>query len=173
MTMSKIFKISGNFTQNGEWTKSNPAFTGEIVVNDSGKFYGWCEQFCIEETDDLQIGGVSEDEETRYLIGALAKECNGYSLLFFKLSNAPWQAPLSYEIHDASAADCVWAAKDPCGGFVPQGNAMVSLEEVPYSKADAEQVRERFCDADISISENDALVQEVNSWNKKSLVLWA
>ena len=170
--MSKIFKISGNFTQNGEWTNPDPAFAGEIVVNETGKFYGWCDQYSTEGTNDLQAGGVYEIDETRYLIGALAKEGDGYSLLFFKLSNAPWQTPLLYEIHDVSATDCIWAAMDFDGDFAPKGNAMVSLEEIPYSKADAEQVRERFYDADISINENDALVQEVASWHKKSLVLW-
>ena len=170
--MGKIFRISGNFTQNGEWAKPNPAFIGEIVVNEDGKFYGWCEQYCVEGVIDLQVGGVYEVDEFRYLIGALAKECDGYSLLFFKLSNAPWQAPLSYEIHDASAADCIWSAKDPSGGFVPRGNAMVSLEEIPYSEAEVEYVKELFCDADISINVNDDLVRKVESWHKKTLVLW-
>ncbi len=170
--MSKIFKVSGNFTEDGEWAKQNPAFKGEIIVNETGKFYGWCEQLYIEGSAGNKSGLTGEISKVRCLVGALAEEEGGYSLLFFKLSNTPWQTPLLYEIHGASAADCIWSAKDPNGGFVPQGNASVLLEEVPYSEENADKIKKHFCDVDISVSPNDELVRRVDSWKAKTVVRW-
>ena len=173
--MSKIFRISGNFTEYGEWTKYNPAFRGEIVVNEMGKFYGWCEQFCAEGSArwNREPVPVNEFNKIRCLVGALAEEDGGYSLLFFKLSNTPWQTPLLYEIHGESVADCTWSAEDPSGGFVSQGNAMVLLEELPYSEDVTNKIKEHFCEVDISLNKNDELVQEVDSWQAKTFVRWA
>lgn len=171
--MSKIFRISGNYTENGEWTKCSPAFEGKIVVNELGKFYGWCEQFCAEGSAGHDCGPVNEINKIRCLVGALAKEDGGYSLLFFKLSSTPWQTPLLYEIHSTSTADCVWSAEDPSGGFIPYGNAVVLLEELSYSEDDANKIKEHFCDIDISLNKNDELVQEVDSWQAKTFVQWA
>ena len=153
--MSKIFKISGNFTENGKWTKHNPAFEGEIVVNDEGKFYGWCEQFCSEGSAGYNCDTVSDINKVRCMVGALAEEGEGYSLLFYKLPNMPLQTPLLYEIHSTSPADCIWSAEDPGGGFVSYGNAEVFVEEISYSEEAINGVRERFSEMDISFSKND------------------
>lgn len=170
--MSKLFKISGNFTENGEWTIHNPAFAGEIAVDENGKFCGWCEQIYAEGSNGHYDEKPCENNKTRCVVGALAEENHGYSLLFFKLSNDEWQTPLSYEIHTDSTADCVWSAKDPGGGFVAQGNAMVTLEEIHYSKSKASRIRNHFRKMYTSTIVNDTLLQEVGSWKKKTLVLW-
>ena len=170
--MSKIFRISGNYTENGEWAKCSPAFAGKIVVNEMGKFYGWCEQFCTEGSAGHDCGPVNETNKIRCLVGALAEEGEGYSLLFYKLPSMSLQTPLLYEIHSASAVDCVWSAEDPGGGFVSHGNAEVVVEEIPYSENAAISIRERFCETDISLSKNDWLIREVDSWQAKNLVLW-
>lgn len=166
--MSKIFKISGNYMQDGEWMEPNPAFVGEIVVDETGKFCGWCEELYgrYKDNDALISGRI------RYLVGAIARESNGYSLLFFKLSNCKSLAPLLYEIHSDIHADCYWAAMGFFGGFAAQGNARVTLEELPYSEERADQIKLRFDNLDEEISENSALIQEVSSWQQKTLVLW-
>ena len=56
--MSKIFIISGNFMQYGEWSTPDPSFVGEIVVDDANTFYGYC--------DELYENRKSE---TRFLVG--------------------------------------------------------------------------------------------------------
>lgn len=171
--MSKIFKISGVFTRDGSWVEPDPAFEGEIVVNDAGKFYGWCEQFCLEGSESNEVKEFDGFNKTRYLIGALAEEFGGYSVALFKLANVEWQAPIFYETHDVSSADSIWAAKDPGGCFVPYGNARISLTKLPFSENAAVRIKNRFSEANISINENDDLLREVESWREKTLVLWA
>ncbi len=170
--MSKLFKISGNFTYGGDWIAPESAFEGEIAVNHDGKFYGWCEQRFVEGVSGRKDAIQRSADKVRSLVGALAEEGAGYSLTFFKLSNSSLQVPLLYEFHDASAADSIWSAEDPGGGFVPQGNARISLEEIPYSDAATAHIRDRFGETDISISQNDAMIREVDSWQPKNLVLW-
>ena len=171
--MSKIFKISGNFMQDGEWSKPDPAFIGKIAVNEDGKFCGYCKQLCIEGVSDKNNNEVRNVDKYRALVGAMAEEGDGYSLLFFKLSNEPWQAPLAYEVHDSSLADSVWSAKDPSGGFVAQGNARAWLEELSYTEESETRIKEQFCEVDISIGANNELINELGKWQKKTLVLWA
>lgn len=158
--------------ENGDWAKPDPAFEGRIAVDENGKFCGWCEQACAEGSSNYHEDKLCESDKTRCLVGALAEEGDGYSLLFFKLSNDEWQPPLSYEIHATSTADCVWSAKDPGGGFVAMGNAMVSLEELQRSESSADRIRKQFREMYVSTAENDALLQEVGSLQKKALVLW-
>ena len=59
--MSKIFKISGNFTQHGEWSAPDPSFVGEIVVDDANTFCGYC--------DELYDSEMSALNKTRFLAG--------------------------------------------------------------------------------------------------------
>lgn len=172
MKMSKLFKISGNFTEGGDWIAPAFAFEGEIAVNHEGKFYGWCEQAFIEGVSSQEEAVQRDADKVRSLVGALAEEGDGYSLMFFKLSNDTWQTPLLYEFHSASAADSIWSAEDPGGGFVPWGNAQIYLTEIPYSDAAATHIKDRFGETDISISRNDTLIREVDSWQSKNLVLW-
>ena len=168
MKLSKIFRISGNLMQDGEWMEPDPAFVGEIVADETGKFCGWCEELYgrYRETDTLISGRI------RYLVGAVAEENNGYSIMFFKLANNARLAPLLYETHDVSQADSYWSALGFSGGFAAQGNAKISLEELPYSEEDADRIKMRFNNVDEDIDENGALIQEVSSWQKKTLVLW-
>ena len=159
--------------QDGEWAKPDPAFEGEIFVNKEGKFRGYCKQPYVNESAKYYGEEVCSSGTIRPIIGAVAKEGAGYSLVLFKLSNEEYQVPLSYEIHDASLADCIWSVKDPYGGFVPHGNARIVLEEEPYSTEKAKRIISRFDEADKKIGDNEALICEVDSWEKKSLVLWA
>lgn len=168
--MSKIFKISGNFMQNGEWIEPGPAFEGKIVVDEEGKFCGYCEEMHGKYAD---VDAEEVPAKTRYLIGAAAEEGNGYSLAFFKMSNEARLAPLYYEVHGVSSTDCYWSAMGFSGGFTPQGNAEVSLEEeLPYSEEVADCIKKRFRGVDKEVNGNCALIHEVGLWKKKALVLW-
>ena len=157
--------------QDGEWAKPDPAFEGKIVVDQGGKFCGYCCESCANESTKYSFANPSA-RKTRTVVGALAEEGAGYSLLLFELSNNTEQVPLSYEIHDVSKANCIWSAKDPYGGFVPQGNARIALEELPCSNGAADRIMARFYEVDKSIGDNEALICEVDSWQKKTMVLW-
>ena len=165
--MSKIFKISGNYTENGEWLKPDPAFVGEIVTDETGKFCGWCEELHEQCADVQEISAG-----LKYLVGAVADESEGQSLSFFKMTNDEQSEPLFYDIHGVSAANGYWAAKGPCGGFVSEGNARALLEELPYSEEDADRIKMRFREVNEDVNGNGELIQEVGSWQKKILVLW-
>lgn len=170
--LSTLFSISGDFTNDGGWIEIGPMFNGKILVDEVGKFCGYCEQHYTEGDGGRCDEDACEAVKMRGIVGAIAKEGDGYSLLFYKLSNAPWQAPLLYEIHDASPTNCIWSAKDPGGGFIPRGNARVSLEELPYSKEIEDGIKVKFGEVDLENDCNKALVQEVGSWRKEPLVLW-
>lgn len=168
--LSKIFKISGNYTQDGKWAEPDPAFAGEIVVDETGKFCGWCEELCgrYADTDATQ----KMPAKIRYLVGAVAKESEGYSLSFFKMTNEAQLMPLFYEIHGVSTTNGYWAARDLCCGFAAQGNARALLEELPYSEKDADRIKKRFREVDEDVNGNSALIREVGLWQQKNLVLW-
>lgn len=148
--------------------KPDPVFRGEIVVNQDGKFCGYCHEVNESAKDSDSLSA----RKTRSVVGAVAIEGEGYSLLLFKLSNDAKQPPLSYEIHELSNAGCFWSVKDLYGGFIPQGNAKIALEELPYSKEAADRIITKFYEVDNNIGDNEALICEVDSWQKKTLVLW-
>ena len=166
--MSKLFKISGNMMMDGKWLEPDPEFAGEIVVDEAGKFCGWCEKLADKKRED-----IAKANWQFYLVGTMADENHGYSLQFLELSNVPWRPAVLFEIHTTSGADSIWSAKDPGGGFVPYGNARVDLEELEYSEEHADRVKRRFRAVDININHNGELIQIAHGWRKRTLVLWS
>ena len=142
-------------------------------MDDAGKVCGWCSELYDAPTKERLpkelLGGANA---TRYLVGAMAPENNGYSILMFKLSNVRQQAPLLYEIHDAYPEDCSWSAMSLIGGFFSQGRAKIELEELPYSEEKANQIKERFDEVDLAVNNNLDLVHEVAEWKQKPITIW-
>ena len=155
--MSRIFKISGNFVQYGEWSTPDPSFSGEIVVDDEkNEFYGYC--------DELYCDDVTDINRSRFLAGAFAMNGkNGQQgIAFYKLSNDPLQSPLMYVIPDLTNPESgSWAALSIFGYFQPQGKAKVIIEEEKFSKAIEESVKLRYDLLDTDINGNDELLEQI------------
>ena len=152
--------------------RPDPAFTGEIVVDETGKFCGCCE-ILHDGVVKCYSGEGCKINQYKYLVGAVTQESGGHSLAFFKLSNGPKQEPLFYEIHDASPADSYWGTMCSFGGFAAQGNARVTLEELPYSEEEAGRIKAQFREVDCGVNYNGEMIAEVGEWQKKILVIWA
>lgn len=154
--MGKIFKISGNFMQNGEWAQPDPSFTGEIFVDDASIFCGYC--------NELYASHMSEVNKTRFLAGAFAPNGkNGKTgIAFYKMSNDPIQAPLMYVMPDLDNVQSgSWAALGLFGYFEPQGKAKITIEEATYSEDDESRIKSQFEEVDKSINGNDQLLEQV------------
>ncbi|MBR3233327.1 hypothetical protein IKG12_00480 [Candidatus Saccharibacteria bacterium] len=148
--MSKIFKISGNFVQNGKWAQPDPSFAGEIAVDDDNTFHGYC--------NELYNGDAPDIDKTRYLAGKIAtnsktgKEC----IAFLKLSNFIEQAPLAYS---ASGEEGVWGAFAPWStNCILDEEARVKIEEVAYSLKDEQRIKNEFNGLNMSINLHDYLL---------------
>ncbi len=164
--MSKIFKISGNFVQNGKWAQPDPSFTGEIVVDDDNTFHGYCNELYDGDTPDLN--------KTRYLAGTIAtnsktgKEC----IAFLKLSNFIEQAPLVYS---ASGEEGVWGAFAPWGtNYFMLDKARVKIEEVAYSLKDEQRIKNKFNELCMSINLHDYLLlpEKMQSFTDALINAW-
>ncbi len=148
--MSKIFKISGNFVQNGEWAQPDPSFTGEIVADDDNTFHGYCNELYDGDTPDLN--------KTRYLAGTITtnsktgKEC----IVFLKLSNFIEQAPIVYS---ASGEEGVWGVFAPWSTkYFILDKARVKIEEAAYSLKDEQRIKNKFNELNMSINLHDHLL---------------
>lgn len=152
--MSKIFKISGNFMQYGEWSTPDPSFVGEIVVDDANTFYGYC--------DELYENRKSE---TRFLVGAIAPNGrNGRNgIAFYKMSNCSECTSLMYVVPDLEApiSDGSWAELR-FGLFRPMGPAKVKIEEKDDSdfEKDEKRIKTKFNELDKNIPINSELLEQ-------------
>ena len=155
--MSKLFKISGNFVQYGEWSTPDPSFAGEIFVDDANVFCGYCNE--LYDSDML-----SEINKTRFLAGALAPNGkNGKTgIAFYKMSNDPIQSPLMYVIPDLENIQSgEWAALGGFGYFEPQGKAKITIDEITHSEDKENYIKSQFEKVDRSIGVNDQLLEQV------------
>lgn len=122
----KIFKIKGNFEQNGEWSTPDPGFEGKIVVDDEGTLFGWCDELYEMPSE------ATKEDKVRYLVGVYNKGDN--QIKFYKLSNDRMQVPLLYErIFVDGEAVCDWSAasfEDSGVVFQKNGDAKIELEEI-------------------------------------------
>lgn len=155
--MSKIFKISGNFQQGGEWAEPDPAFTGEIVTDENETlFVGYCDEL-------YGIGDLPEAIRARYLTGAFATnrigECGA---TFYKLSNCVEAEPLIYLIPSVETGTGTWAALSPFGDFAPMGDAKITLGEVPYSQEEEAAIRDRFDEVDDLMPHNAEMLSRIS-----------
>ena len=151
--MSKIFKISGNFMEYGEWSTPDPSFTGEIVVDDANVFCGYCTELYN-----------SRKSEIRFLAGAFASNGrNGkIGIAFYKMSNNPIYAPQMYIILDLEDI-CPGSWKELYFGsyFVFRGGAKIAVEEVTYSEDEESRIKSQFEKIDRSINCNSQLLEQV------------
>ncbi len=157
--MSKLFKISGSFRQNGLWTRPDPAFIGEIVMTDDHMFCGYC--------DELYEEAHTASDKIRYLIGSfIDHKNNDQGIEFYKMSNDARHLPLLYRIENlATGGDGAWyscmADRGTCC-FLTQGDAKISLEEKPYSKKALERVKARFCEVNKDFYWNHYLIDTLS-----------
>ena len=149
--MSKIFKISGNFVQNGKWVQPDPSFAGEIVVDDDNTFHGYCNELYDTDTPVLN--------KTRYLAGVIAtnSKTGKEGIAFFKLSNYIEQAPLLYII---SGEEGAWGVIFPWRGDYSMVNkARVKIEEVTYDLKDEQRIENKFNELNMNINLHDQLLR--------------
>lgn len=158
--MSKIFKITGNFVQNGEWAQPDPSWAGKIVVSDHDLFFGYC--------DELYQEIITEANKTRFLVGAFANNGkNGQrGIAFYKLSNEPRQAPLMYVMPDLTDPNSgSWAGMMMLfgsGQFEEQGKAKVTVEEQPFSETEAQRIENQFSQVNTRINCHSQLLDQIH-----------
>ena len=164
--MSRIFKISGNFVQNGEWAKPDPSFTGKIVVDDNNEFYGYC--------DELYSSSMSEINRIRYLSGVFATniESGQRGIAFYKMSNDRKQAPLMYVVPDLTDPEGgTWAALTEFGYFLEMGKSKITVEEEPFSEEEEKNIKAKYDNLDENVNHNKDLLTEDQIACTKSIII--
>lgn len=118
--MGKIFEISGNTKENGEWTQPDPSFAGKIALCDDGHIQGYCDRL------------HDAKEPRRYIYGKFGKSRRSgkEGLVFFMLSETePTTPTLLFVINDLDGnSDNEWAEMHGIG-FRPKDGAKIVLEE--------------------------------------------
>lgn len=151
--MSKIFKISGDFKKGGGWAKPDPYFTGEILVDGRGLFYGYCH----------------EEEGVKYLVGAITeKEDGGQDVQFYILSNNSKEQPVFYNTHgDGATLKGRWhkmehqlKSNHMCT-FVAKTEAKVTLEKQPYSEKTKSRIDTNFSEVKTGIIINGKIIDSI------------
>ena len=153
--MSRIFRISGNFMQSGKWSKPNPSFSGRIITDKEGRFYGYCEEL---------YDGASDVSRIRYIAGAFAE--NSYrrrqGIAFFKMSNDPSQDPLVYITLDLGNPEGgSWYELSTLGCFQRRGRARVVVKEEPFSEEVANSIMTKYSTLNKGVNGNDKLLREI------------
>lgn len=146
VSLSKIFKISGNFTRNGKCTTPDSAWVGEIVMANS-IFSGYCED---------------SHGRTRYITGVVNWDGDKISgLTFYQLSNNPNRVPFMYTITNGNGRWKRLTERRKSLYFEDCGVARTVIEEQPYSTEKRNHVLSRFIEVDASISWNNLLLKNV------------
>lgn len=124
--MSRIFRISGSFMQFGKWSKPNPSFSGKIIADEEGRFYGYCEEL---------YDGASDASRIQYIAGAFAENNHRrrQGIAFFKMSNDPSQDPLAYITLDLENPESgSWSELSTLGRFLRRGRTRIVVEEEAF-----------------------------------------
>ncbi len=163
--MDRIYRLTGNFRQNGQWIKPNPSFSGEIVVNSEGMFYGWCRE--------LYNDGPFN---TRYLTGYYGpNDYMGEGIAFYKLNNLGLPKPSLFVVEDIygdipghwSIMKEEWTNIESSHYghgilkrfvFEDVDEATIALERIEYSKEAAALIKQRFEEVSHKVSHNDYLI---------------
>lgn len=155
--MSRIFSISGNFMQRGEWVEPNPSFSGKIVVDKNDEFYGFCEELCASTMSDI--------DRIRYLAGAFAN--NGRDgergIAFYKMSNEPMQAPLMYVMPNLKVPKTGFWAKLHLlmGYFISQSDADITVKEEAFSAEEEANIKAKYDALDKNINAHSILLKQI------------
>ncbi len=148
--MGRLFKISGNYEENGEWKKPDPFYAGKIVVENEkdGQFYGFVEELCPKDSGKLK--------DRRYIVGRFENGTNGYkSIQFYAISNNRRKEPRKVLIPDlAAGSHGVWFVKpNSLSNFKPKGKASFTCEEGEYTRSKVTQVKKKYLEVDLKIIE--------------------
>ncbi len=147
--MSKVFKVSGNFTVNGKWYQDDPAFEGEIVVNDDGNLCGCCRE--------LYPSLQPEVNKIRYLAGVFNPvSIGGQGIIFYRLSNDPRQAAQLFAVSDFEH-EGTWKECDFSGVFQNKGRVRIIVEEMPPGGKTEGDIKLEFSRLDGGINLNGIL----------------
>ena len=155
--MGRIFSISGNFMQRGEWAEPDPSFSGKIVVDKNDEFYGFCEE--------LYASTMSDINRIRYLAGAFANDGRDgkQGIAFYKMSNEPMQAPLMYVMPNLEVPKTgLWAEVYPLMGyFISQGDADITVKEEAFSAEEEANIKAKYDTLDKRINGHDKLLEQI------------
>ncbi|MBR0133755.1 hypothetical protein IJM16_00610 [Candidatus Saccharibacteria bacterium] len=157
--MSRIFKISGNFKQFGEWMEPDPAFSGEIVVDEkTNEFYGYCHELYAE--------GVLKSYRLRFIVGAFAPNArNGnQGIAFYKLSNDLNIDPYMYVTPDLTNPESgEWSALGIFGIYFERvDKSRVMIEEMAYSKEEEKRIKSTYEKIDRNRKANKVMLDQVH-----------
>lgn len=137
--LSKTMRIYGNFEQFGKWSEPDPGFDGHIVVEEDGSFMGYqCELYgAVAGMESLH----DDLNKLRFVIGCIAKSKDDKDgIAYIKLSRNGRQAPLMYVVPNLEG-EGDWSVPGSSGYFEPQGQAKVSLEDVPSADDIAAKIK--------------------------------
>ena len=168
--MGKIFRISGNFKDHGEWRDPDPSFEGEILVDDDDNFTGYCnELYSVRPELEPDLKGKYE---FRFLAGSFANNGkNGEKgICFYKMSNSSEIESivcLVPDLHDPENGTYYFVG--PFTIFLPEDGIRVKLEEVAFSNEEAGRIIDNFVNLDTKIYMNDALLKKQFSRCRKAL----
>ena len=132
--MGKIFEISGNVRENGEWIQPEPSFRGEIALCDDGHIRGYCDE------------AHEAKEPRRYIYGKFGKSKRSKKdgLVFFKLTKTDSVPTLLFVINDLDGnSDNEWAEMHGLG-YRPKDEAKIVLEEIEYSQEKYDEIVAQF-----------------------------
>lgn len=152
--MSKVFKVSGNFTVDGKWYQDDPAFEGKIVVSDNGNFCGYCRE--LYPSSQLEVN------KTRYLVGALNPASTGrQGAIFYRLSNDPRQAAQLFMVSDFEQEGS-WKECDFSGIFQNKGRARIIIEEMLDDGKTEGETKLEFSKLDTGVNTNGVLAYKAS-----------
>ncbi len=159
--MGKIFRISGNLKDHGEWRKPNPSFEGEILVDDEDNFTGYCnELYSVRPELESELKGRYE---FRFLAGSFAK--NGkdgeLGMCFYKMSNSEEIESVVCLVPSLEKPEeGTYFFVGPFNIFLPEDGVRVKLEEVDYSVEEASKIIDSFVNLDTRLYMNDSLLKK-------------
>jgi hypothetical protein len=142
----RIFKISGNFQQKGEWSNPDPSFEGRFLAEDDGYFIGYMNELRDTPYSKLRFiaGYYSEDEERG-------------GICFYKFANDYGLVPLMYTF-PIWAEFGQWAKLSlSTGEMSRQGKAKMAIEEVAYSNEIADAIRTEYAKLDKTVNLNSGI----------------
>ena len=151
--MSKLFKISGNFKKNGNWGTPDPYFTGEIILENNDVFYGY----------------LSEQNETKYVVGVITDDEEGTTnAQFYVMSNDYTVSPVFWNTQGENGElNGRWYEmkynldnKHPYI-FTPKSAAKVSLEKESYSKKTKNRIESEFSKLKQNMAMNSRIIKSV------------
>ena len=161
--MGKVFQIAGNYLLSEKLS----AFNGWIYQEETGEFFGFCEETCLKAggkkciiakgtKDELMFYKLSDDPQMRYLTGKFTK--NG--LTFYKLSNDPQISPQIFVVPDLNNPKGSWATLSTSSDrFKKQGEAKIEIKEDSSGKT--EQFIVENYDLDMEVGYNAELSQTI------------